>query len=74
MFFFMGWHFFCISGNDSVRPTNRAIFYTYLIFILVPDTGREMTRVCLGDDNMHLYLVRIFEAEAKVDFKEEMIF
>lgn len=57
-----------------MRPANRAIFYTYLIFILVPDTGREKASVSLGNDNMHLHLVRIVEMEGAVDFKEEMIF
>jgi hypothetical protein len=28
----------------------------------------------LGDDNMHLHLVRIFEKQGRVEFKEETIF
>jgi hypothetical protein len=28
----------------------------------------------LGDDNMHLRLVRIFEKEGKLEFKEETVF
>lgn len=28
----------------------------------------------VGDDNMHLRLVRIFKKEGTVEFKEEMVF
>jgi len=60
----------CIAGN----PLPQFMFGPLSSNNHANDDNMFLYYENLGDDNMHLHLVRIFKKEGKVEFKEETVF